>query len=269
MIRTALRMASGFALALGCTIAAAAGPAFPNKEIRVLIAFPPGGPTDAIGRVIFRRVSIELGQPVIIENRPGAGGSIASQFVAKSKPDGYTLLFASSSFSTTPELYRRDDLVPSKAFKMVGCAATVPMLLLVPNNLKVDTPQQFLSLIKDKPDTLFMGSSGNGAIDHLTGMYMSQALDAKFQHVPYAGSGPALMDLVAGNVQFLFTGAFSTALPFIKDHRIKAIAVTSAKRSSVLPDVPTLDETIMKGFDGAPGKCWRLRPTRRPMSWQG
>jgi tripartite-type tricarboxylate transporter receptor subunit TctC len=243
------RLAAGMALGLACAGALAQN--YPSKPIRVVIAFPPGGPSDAIGRVVFQEMSKRIGQPMVIENRPGAGGNIATEAVIQSPADGYTLLYASSSISLSPTLYKRADLDPTKIFAPAGCSVSVPQLLLVRKDMPANTAAELVSLIKANPDKYFQGSSGSGQIDHLVGQVFLHDLGLKFVHVPYKGNGPAFTDLLAGNVTFMFAGAFNSALPFIKDGRVKALAITSKKRAGVLPNVPSLDETVLKGFDSA------------------
>ncbi|MEI7570425.1 MAG: tripartite tricarboxylate transporter substrate binding protein [Alcaligenaceae bacterium] len=234
-----------------------ADPAFPNRSITVLIGFAPGGPTDAIGRVLFRQMAQELAVPMVIENKPGAGGNTASQELLRAKPDGYTLLYGSSSITTAPPLAGRDDLSPKTAFVVAGCSVMVPLILLVNKKINVGTSQELLKLIKDHPDQYFLGSSGNGAMDHLIAMDVASRLDLKFQHVPYKGNGPALTDVAAGNITFMYSGAFNSALPFIKSGQVKALAVTSERRSTSLPDVPSLSESV-KGLEGFNASTWQV-----------
>ncbi len=244
-------------LALAAATAGAAAPAlaqttaWPARPIRMVIAFPPGGPTDAIGRVLFTELGKKLGQPVVIDNRPGAGGVIAATEITKAPADGYTLYYASATITTTPALYNRPDLVPSKVFTPVSCTVSVPMALLVTPGLPAQNMQEFVKLLKDNPGKYFQGSSGNGSPDHLAGALFKKSLGLEFNHVPYKGNGPVITDVIAGNVTFMFGGALQTALPLIQDHKLRALAVTAARRSSALPDVPTISETVLKGFDVA------------------
>ena len=234
-----------------------ADPSFPNRPITVLIGFAPGGPTDAIGRVLFRQMAQELAVPMVIENKPGAGGNTASQELLRARPDGYTLLYGSSSITTAPPLAGRDDLSPKTAFVVAGCSVMVPLILLVNKKINVGTSQELLNLIKDHPGQYFLGSSGNGAMDHLIAMDVASRLDLKFQHVPYKGNGPALTDVAAGNITFMYSGAFNSALPFIKSGQVKALAVTSERRSKSLPDVPSLSESV-KGLEGFNASTWQV-----------
>lgn len=232
-------------------VQAQAAATYPNKAITVIIGFAPGGPTDAIGRVLLNKMAEELKVPMVVENRPGAGGNIGAQDLLKAKPDGYTLMYGTSSITTAPALFGRDDLNPKTAFVAAGCSVAVPLILLVSKKIDADNAQDFYKLVKANPDKYFMGSSGNGSIDHLVAMDIANVLGLKFQHVPYKGNGPALTDLASGNTNFMYSGSFNSAQPFIKGGQVKPLAVTSDKRSVALPDVPTLSESVtgLKGYD--------------------
>ena len=242
-----------------------AEPTYPDKPVSVIIGFSPGGPTDAIGRVLFRKVADVMKTPFVIENRPGAGGNIGSQDLARAKPDGYTTMYGTSSVTTAPPLFKRDDLNPEKAFDAASCTTKVPLILLVNNKVSANNVAEFYKQIKDNPGKFFMGSSGNGSIDHLVAMEIASKLGQKFQLVPYKGNGPALTDLAAGNVNFMYSGSFNSALPFIQKGTIKALAVTSSTRSGALPDVPTLSESVdeLKNYDAG---TWQalLAPKNTP-----
>ncbi len=244
-------LAASIAIGGATTLAAHANAHYPSKAIKVIIGFAPGGPTDAIGRVFFKQVAEELKVPMVIENRPGAGGNIGTQELTRAKPDGYTLMYGSSSITTAPPLFGRDDLNPKQAFVSAGCTSAVPLILLVSKKLNVNSAQEFYDLVKANPGKYFMGSSGNGSIDHLVAMDIANTLGLDFQHVPYKGNGPALTDLVGGNTNFMYSGSFNSAIPFIQNGDVKALAVTSAKRSTSLPDVPSLSESVtgLKGYD--------------------
>ena len=235
----------------GVSNAAYAASDYPTKPITLIIGFAPGGPTDAIGRVLFKAVSEKLGVPIIIENKPGAGGNIGSQELLRAKPDGYTLLYGTSSITTAAPLFGREDLNPTKAFTPASCTVGVPLILLTNKAMDMKSAPQLYDAIKENPDKYFQGSSGNGAIDHLVSADIAHRLNLDFQHVPYKGNGPALTDLVSGNVNFMYSGSFNSAMPFIQSGQATALAVTSNKRSVSLPDVPALSEVVpeLKGFD--------------------
>ncbi|NYT35410.1 tripartite tricarboxylate transporter substrate binding protein [Allopusillimonas soli] len=255
MLKEALIAAACAATAIAAQGAHAAG--YPDKLITLIIGFSPGGPTDSIGRVLFKQVSQELGVPIVIENRPGAGGTLGEQDLLRAKPDGYTLLYGTSSITTAPALFGRDDLNPKTAFDAAGCSVAVPLILLTAQKLNAQDAASFYKDVKASPGKYFMGSSGNGAIDHLVGMDIAAKLGLDFQHVPYKGNGPALTDLAAGTTSFMYSGSFNSAMPFIKDGRVKALAVTSAKRSNALPDVPTLSESV-PGLEGYDAGTWQV-----------
>jgi tripartite-type tricarboxylate transporter receptor subunit TctC len=246
-----LGLAATTAVAAGLVLSApgAQAQSYPSKQIRVVIAFPPGGPTDAIGRVIFNELAKKMGQAMVIDNRPGAGGTVAADLVAKAPADGYTLLYASSTIATAPALYKRADMDPAKFLAPVACTVSVPFALLVKPDLPAKNLGEFAQLMKREPGKFFQGSSGNGSPDHLTGVLFGKELGLQFTHVPYKGNAAALTDLAGGNVNFVFAGALQTALPLVKDGRLRVLAVTSPKRSALMPDVPTVSESLIKGFD--------------------
>ena len=253
------------AVALGVSAPTAVLAQYPDKPVRVIIGFSPGGPTDAIGRVLFKRVSEALKVPMVIENRPGAGGNIGAQELSKSAPDGYTIMYGTSSITTAPPLFSRDDLNPTLIFDAVSCTTDVPLILLASKKLPVKSANDLYALIEKHPGKYFMGTSGNGSIDHLTGMEVADRKSLKVQPVPYKGNGPALTDLAGGNVDFMYSGSFNSARPFLERGDVNALAVTSAKRSAALPDVPTLSESA-EGLKGFSGGTWQavLAPKGTP-----
>jgi tripartite-type tricarboxylate transporter receptor subunit TctC len=224
--------------------------AWPAKPIRMLVAFPPGGPTDLVSRVIAQRLSEQLGQPVLIDNKPGAGGNIAAEMAANAPTDGYTLFYNTSAIVIGPALYGKVNYDPVKDFAPVTLTAAVPMVLVTHPGLPARSAKEFIDLARSRPGQLNYGSSGTGTITHLASAMMSAQLGLQTQHVPYKGSAPALVDLAAGQTQFMID-TMNTVLPYIRDGRLRALAVSSLKRSSVLPDLPTLSESGMNGFDAA------------------
>ncbi len=237
--------------------------AYPDKPVRMVVAFSPGGPTDIIARVIARKLGERLGQQVVVENRPGAGGNIASEQVSKSPADGYTLLYNSSSIAISPALFRKPGLNPTEIFTPVAYVATVPLVVIVNAASPIKTPEDFLRQLKANPGKLNFGSSGNGTIDHLTGVLFAAKTQTTFNHIPYKGNAAALPDLLSGRLDFMMSGSLNAALPFIKDGKLRAIAATTRQRVSVLPDTPTLAETIVPGFDSG---TWQgiVAPARTP-----
>ncbi|AVJ29043.1 Bug family tripartite tricarboxylate transporter substrate binding protein [Achromobacter spanius] len=234
-------------LAAGQTPALAA--AYPDKPIRLIVAFSPGGPTDVLARLVAKRLADDLGQQVVVENKPGAGGNIASEVVANAPADGYTLLYNSSSIAISPALFGNDKLDPGKIFTPVASVANVPLVLIVNPAVRADTAAGFVALLKQQPGKLNMGSSGNGTIDHLTSVLFARQTDTEFAHVPYKGNAAALPDLMSGRIDFMMSGSLNAFLPYVREGKLKALAVTTGKRVSALPDVPTLAETVAPGFD--------------------
>ena len=221
---------------------------YPDKPIRMVIAFPPGGPTDLVARVLAQKLTEQMGHPVVVDNKPGANGNIAADLVAKAPSDGYTLFYNTSAVALSPALYKKMSYDVRTDFAPVALTAVIPLVLAVHPSLPVNTVQEFVQYAKANPDKLSYGSAGNGNITHLGAYLILQDKGLTAVHAPYKGSAPALTDLVAGQTQFT-TDTINSALPFIKEKRLRALAVTSLKRTSVLPDVPTLNETIMPGFE--------------------
>jgi len=237
------------ALLFGCLpLALAAQGAYPNKPIRMIVPYPPGGPTDVLGRIVAQKLSESLGQQVVIENRPGASGMIGSEIVAKAPPDGYTLLTNASIHVINPSLYPKMNFDVLRDFAPVSLIAQVPLILVVNPALPVKSVSELIALAKAQPNRLNFGSSGNAAAPHLAGESFKIATGVQMQHVPYKGSAPALTDLIGGQVQLIFD-SMPSAMPHVKSGKIRAIAVTTAKRSPTVPDLPTIAESGVPGFD--------------------
>jgi tripartite-type tricarboxylate transporter receptor subunit TctC len=245
-----VRFAAAFVLLLAGCVTTAQAQTYPAKPIHMLVGFPPGGPTDVVGRIIADKLGEQLGQPVVVENRPGAAGNIAAEQVAKAAPDGYTVLYASNAIAISPGLYAKLGFDPVKDLIPVTEAGTGSLVLVVHPSVPANTVQEFIDYAKGKPGQLNYASSGSGTITHLAAVLFSQRTGIQTQHVPYKGSAPSLVDVVAGRVQFLM-GAINTAVPFIKDGKLRALAVTGLKRSPALPEVKTLDESGLPGFEAA------------------
>ncbi len=240
-------------LAIACALSGLAGAApaqtaYPDKPIKLVLAFPPGGPTDLVARVLAQKLGEQMGQTVVVENKPGANGNIAAELVAKSLPDGYTVFYNTSAVALSPALYKKLGYDVLSDFAPVALTAVIPLVLAVHPSLPVTTIQEFIDYLKLNPGKFSYGSAGNGNITHLGAFLMLQAKGLSAAHIPYKGSAPALMDLVGGQTQFT-TDTVKSALPFIQEKRLRALAVTSLTRTSVLPDVPTLNETVMPGFE--------------------
>ncbi|SDP14162.1 Tripartite-type tricarboxylate transporter, receptor component TctC [Ralstonia sp. 25mfcol4.1] len=238
----------------GCALAVAALPratlaaTYPDRPIRLVVPFPPGGPTDLVSRVIARKMSDELGQQVLVDNRPGANGNIGNEIVAKAPADGYTVLYNTSSIALSQALYKKLPYDVKRDLLPVAMTANVPLVLEVNAQVPANTVPEFVAWLKSHPGKMTYGSAGNGNVTHLAAFLFLQANGLDAVHAPYKGSAPALTDLASGQVQFM-TDTINSSLPFIRDRRMKALAVTSAARSAQLPDVPTLAESGMPGFE--------------------
>jgi tripartite-type tricarboxylate transporter receptor subunit TctC len=235
---------------------------WPTRPVRMIIAFPPGGPTDLVSRVLAQRLSEQLGQQVIVDNKPGAGGNLAAELAARATPDGYTIFYNTSAIVIGPALYGKVNYDTLKDFAPVALTASVPMVLVVNPQLPARSVKEFLDLAKSRPGALNYSSSGTGTITHLASAMMSSQTGVQTQHIPYKGSAPGLVDLAAGQTQFMID-TINTVLPYVRDNRLRGLAVTSIKRSSLLPDLPTLAESGMPGFDAA---AWQgiVVPTGTP-----
>jgi len=250
--RRTLRHLTACALA-ACTLlpAVAQEARFPERPINFVVPFSPGGPTDVMARLIAAELTTVLGQSVIVENRPGAGGNIGADHVARAKPDGYTLLFGTSGpLAINHSLYRNITYNPATSFAPVIRVGHLPNVLVVHPDLSAGSVQELVALDKAKPASLNYASSGNGASSHLAGVLFNNMAGTQLQHIPYKGSTPAIADMLGGQLDFMFD-VMPTAQPLVKSGRFRALAVTTLKRSDVLPDVPTLDELGYKGFDAS------------------
>jgi tripartite-type tricarboxylate transporter receptor subunit TctC len=221
----------------------AAETGFPARPVTLVIPFPPGGATDVNGRVIAQKLGKELGQPVVIENRGGAGTVVGASYVAKSTPDGYTLLLSSgSTFTVNPAIRSNLPYDPVKSFEPIGIAGRVALILLANSEVPVQTVKQFVDYVKAAPGKYSYGSFGTGTTAQFAGETVLHATGLKMTHIPYKGSAPAMTDLMGGQIPFSID-TVSAAVPQLKSGKIKAIALTTAKRSALLPDVPTFAES--------------------------
>ena len=222
---------------------------YPNRPIRMVVPFPPGGPNDVIGRLLAQKISEPLGQQVVLDNRGGAGGIIGTDIVAKAAPDGYTILFSgTASLSINPSLYLKLPYDPLKDFSHITLVGTAPSILVMHPAVPVKTIKDLIDLARAKPGKLNFASAGIGTPPHLAGEMFNSMTGVQMVHVPYKGGGPALTDLIAGQVEMYFAG-ISTALPLIKDGKLRAIAVTSARRTAIMPEMPTIAESGLPGFE--------------------
>ncbi|WPG35184.1 tripartite tricarboxylate transporter substrate binding protein [Variovorax sp. EBFNA2] len=243
------RIALVSCLGLASLAAFAAEPVFPSRPVTLVIPFPPGGATDVNGRIIGQRLAKELGQPVVIENRAGAGTLIGATYVSKAVPDGYTLLVSSgTTFTVNPAIRPNLPYDPVKGFEPIGIAGRLALILLANSEVPVKTVKQFVDYVKASPGTYSYASYGTGTTSHFVGESILHAAGLKMTHVPYKGSAPAMTDLMGGQVAFS-VDTVSAAIPQLKSGKIKAIAVTTAKRSTLLPDVPSLAESGYPDID--------------------
>lgn len=261
--RQALAMLGAMA-ALPLARAAQLPPGWPSKPVRLVLPYAAGGPTDVVARALALKMAQQLGQPVVVENRVGASGNIACELVAKAPADGYTVLYHSSGFAISPALYQRLPYDPLRDFRPVALTATIPAVLMVNPSLPVTTIAQFEQHLKANPGKLSYGTGGVGNITHLVVALLLQARGLQANHIPYKGTAPAMTDLIGGRTQFMLD-AVSSALPFIRDGRARALALTSERRVAALPDVPTLAESLMPGF-AAPTWHGMLVPAQTPVA---
>lgn len=233
-------------LAAACVTPAVQAQGYPEKSIRLVVPWPVGGGADAVGRAVAQALTTELGKSVYVENVAGAGGNIGTQQFIRSAPDGYTLLLATSSTNVAnPYLYRKTGFDPIKDFTPVASVALIPSVMVVPGASPFKTPTDVIAAAKATPGKLAYGSGGVGSSSHLAGELFKSVVKVDITHVPYKGSGPALTDVMGGQLDLMFdTGAFS----HIKGGKIRALAVAADKRQPLIPDVPTFEELGIKGM---------------------
>lgn len=255
----ALLLAVGFALP-------AVAQGFPNKPVRWIVPFPPGGSTDAFSRVVAQKFGEVIGQPVVVENVPGAGASLGMDKVAKSAPDGYTIgLATSGTHAINPHIYSKLPHDTSKDFTPLTLAVRYANVLVIHPKVPVNSVAELVAYAKANPGKVTFGSAGNGASNHLSGEVLKYLTNAPMTHVPYKGSGPAMNDLIAGNITFMFD-VLVTALPQIQAGRVKPLAITADQRSPFAPEIPSMPEAGVKGFNEAGSELWFgiVGPARMP-----
>ena len=246
-----------------CTLNAQAQTAWPSKPVTIVVPFAAGGGTDIGARILAQRLSILWGQPVLIDNKGGAGGNVGLDAVSRAKPDGYTLLTGNvGTQSINPTLYKKLSYNPDTAFVPLGQFAELPFVLAVTASLPVKNVKELVDMAKAQPEKLTYASSGNGGSPHLSAETFKIATNTKILHIPYQGGGAAMTDLMSGNVDMIFASVLETS-GFIKAGKLKALAITSKNRVSAMPDVPTLEES---GVTGAESGSWigLLAPTGTP-----
>lgn len=242
-----LLLATG-SLALSAAWAQSPGAAYPERPIRIVVPFAPGAGTDAMGRLVAQKMGEIMGATFVVENRAGASGAIGTQHVAQQPPDGYTLLLAASPFTTVAASLPAAGYDPLRQFVPVGMIASGPLVWAANTSLPANNMRELVALARQRPGALNYGSAGSGGVNHLVLELLKARSGTFITHIPYRGVAPATLDMIAGHVQ-LVTGTIPALLPFIKDGRIKALAVTSAKRSSALPDVPSMAESGYASID--------------------
>jgi tripartite-type tricarboxylate transporter receptor subunit TctC len=237
------------AAALACAATLSFGQEFPGKPVRFVVGFTPGGPSDILARALGQKLGERWNQQVVIENRPGAGGNVAAEAVARSAPDGYTWLLGNNSIlATNQTLYGRLGYDPVKDFAPVSLVAVQPNILVVNPAVPANSVAELISLARKHPGKLNYASSGSGAAAHLAGELFKTMAGVDLVHVPYKGAQPALTDVIAGQVQIMFATSASV-IPFIKAGKLRALAVTTARRSPSVPELPTVSEAGVPGFE--------------------
>jgi tripartite-type tricarboxylate transporter receptor subunit TctC len=250
MLKRAACSIAGLVALIGCTQAVVAAD-YPSRPVTVVVAFTPGGPSDVLARIVGRKLEQSLGRPFVIDNRPGAGGNIAAEAVAHANPDGYTLLMGNNSIlATNASLYNTLGYDPEKDFAPISLIGTQANILVVNPAVPAHSLAELIALAKAKPGTLNFASSGYGAAAHLAGELFKAQAQVDIVHVAYKGAAPAIQDVLAGHVQMIFATAASV-VAYIKSGAVRPIAVTTLARTAILPDVPTMDELGLTGFDAA------------------
>jgi tripartite-type tricarboxylate transporter receptor subunit TctC len=239
-----MRRLAALALLLALSVPAAAD--YPDHPVRLIIPFPPGGSNDVVGRLVARRLSVKLGQQVVVDNRGGAGGVLGTEAASQAAPDGYTLLMISIGHAVNPSLHKLT-YDPIKSFAPISIFATGPNVLVVNPSLPVTSVKELLALAKEKPGELDYASAGIGSFQHLGGELFKLSAGVNLVHVPYKGGGPAMADVIAGHVKIMFSSLVQTT-PFIKSGQLRPLGTGGTTRSAVLPDVPTIAEAGVPGY---------------------
>jgi len=231
-----------------CAFSAGAAEAYPTQPIKWVVPFPPGGAMDTMARTLGERLSVSMKQPVVIENRAGAGGAIGSGMVAKAAPDGHTMMIVSIGHAVNPSIYPKLPYDATRDFEPVSLVGIVPNLLVAHPSVKANNVKELIALAKAQPGKLTYASAGNGTTVHLAAELFNSMAGVDIMHVPYKGSAPAVTDLMGGQVDVMFD-SLSSAKPYVESGRLKALAVTTSKRSSVFPNVPTIAESGLPGYE--------------------
>jgi len=238
------------AASLACICATATAQTYPAGPVRFLVPFPAGGGIDTMGRIFGQKLSEAIGKPVVVENRAGANGMIGSRFVARAPKDGYTLLVNGVNFVTTPSMFKNAEYDPVKDFEPVSLLALAPNILVTHPSLPVKNVRELIALAKAKPGDVLFAGSDSGSTPHLAGELFKTLTKTNMVHVPYRGTGPAITAILSGEVSTMFMPAL-TALPLIQSDRVRALGVTSLERLPALPDMPTVSESGLKGYQSS------------------
>ncbi|MBM3356512.1 MAG: tripartite tricarboxylate transporter substrate binding protein [Betaproteobacteria bacterium] len=241
---------------------AAGSQSYPDRPIRFIVPFAPGGGNDMIARLVGGKLTESWGQQIIVDNRPGAGGNIAAEIAARSNPDGYTIFLFNSTNAIAVSLYKQVPFDPIRDFEPVILIATSPFALVVHPSTPAGSVKELIALAKTKPGVLTFASGGNGSSTHLAAEEFQQLAGIRMIHVPYKGGGPALIDVIGGRVTMYFA-SIPPSLPHIKTGRVRALGITSKERSPLLPDVPTISETALPGFESG-ASYGIVAPTHTP-----
>ncbi|MEF7612570.1 tripartite tricarboxylate transporter substrate binding protein [Aquincola sp. MAHUQ-54] len=240
------------AAAVACGLLAACGnvwaQAYPTQAVKIVVPYPPGGPTDIVARVVAQQLGEQLGQTVIVDNKPGAGGNLGAEAVARAAPDGYTLLVATTAHAINMSLFKNLNYDVQRDFAPVSLLTQGPLVLVTTPSFPAKNVAEVIALAKAKPGELNYASSGNGQSTHLAAELFATSAGVKLTHVPYKGSAPALTDVIAGQVPMFFDTMLSS-MPFVKSGKLKALAVTSPSRSPAAPDIPTVAESGLPGYE--------------------
>jgi tripartite-type tricarboxylate transporter receptor subunit TctC len=247
-LRTAALAAAALAAPFATQAQGSNGTDYPNKPIKLIVPYPPGGGTDVIARIVQERFQAQLGQPVLIDNRGGAAGSIGTEVAAKSAPDGYTVLFTLSSHTINPAIYTKLPFDTQKDFEPVAMVASLPQILVANTSFPANNVAELVKLAKAKPGSLSFATVGNGSPGHLAGELFKLRTGTEMTHVPYRGGGPAVTDVMGGQVPLLWV-SIPAAAQFVKAGKLKALAVSTTKRSAAFPDVPTMQEAGIPDFE--------------------
>ena len=251
------RLALGIAAVLGLCAGAALAQAWPTKSLKWIVPFPPGGPTDTLSRAIAQKLAESLGQPVVIENRGGAGGGVGMDALAKSQPDGYTIgLSTTGTHAINPALYgAKLPYDPVRDFTPLSLGVVYVNILVINGVHPAKNVSELIEFAKANPGKVSFGSAGNGSSNHLSGEVLKTLTGAPMQHIPYKGSAPALTDVLAGNLTYMYD-ILNTSLPHVRAGRVRALAVTSVKRSVYAPELPTMEEAGVPGYSNAGSDLW-------------